>query len=419
MATKYKPSKEVARIIGDVGRAPIIPDRTVDVEGGSLFSQLIRGEKHSIDKGRSIPDASRRLARVCISPRVGNLRLFLNFVGVDGSDAASEAQIVVYCPSIHSYIPDPFSEAKKAGVWPYSDDPGQQKYESLVYSLLPDDAYSSSTISFMSNNEKLAEEFSELEPGDWVQVGYLDELNKTDGIYISKVSNATPSDGSEGLPGSKAAHKSAAHRRPPVPIDPEQARAAANKSLSKSPQLSSGASLDESSDDQVEWLINAKITGHARWSQPRGNPKGSKLHQGVDLYAKEGSQVFSVSDGVVEWAGTMSGYGLMVLVYSPSNDAQFLYSHLSNVTVQLEQTVTPGTLVGHIGKTAHYRKGHPSYVERTKGKFFKDDRPHLHFEILQGRGPINRRQEHRRAQIGDPRSWLKGQGISESSGKKW
>jgi len=364
VATKYKPSKEVAKIIVDVGRAPIIPDRSIDVEGGNLLSQLIRGEKHSIDKGRAIPDASRRLARVCIGPRTGNLRKFLNFVGLDGSNAAKETQITVYCPSVHSYIPDPFSEAKRLGAWPYSTDPGQQKYESLVYSLLPDDAYSSSTIVFMGDDDKkLAEEFSGLEPGDWVQVGYLDELNKTDGVYISKICGPVSSDEDEGLPNSKKAHKKG-DRRPLVPIDPNSARAAANRPLSKSPQLSPGASLDESPDDSPRddtWLINAEITGRARFLQPRGKPRGTRYHQGVDLYAKEGSQVFSVSDGLVEWAGTMSGYGLMVLVYSPRYDAQFLYSHLSNIAVQLGGTVGDRTLVGHVGKTAHYKKGHPSY----------------------------------------------------------
>jgi len=214
VSTVYKPSKQVAKIVADVGRPPMIPGRTPDPEGGNLFSELLRGDKYAIDQGSSIPDRSMRVARVCVGPKVSNFKQFLNWVGFDGTDIAKENQIIVYCPSVHSYIPDPFVEARRLKIWPYEGtgnvDELKQKFESLVYTYLTTGPYSSATISFLGNDEELAEEYSTLQPGDWVKIGYMDEVNRTDGVYLAKLTGRPNARIIPDAPGSspKAAHKS-------------------------------------------------------------------------------------------------------------------------------------------------------------------------------------------------------------------
>jgi murein DD-endopeptidase MepM/ murein hydrolase activator NlpD len=88
------------------------------------------------------------------------------------------------------------------------------------------------------------------------------------------------------------------------------------------------------------------------------------FHSGMDLVADIGTSVLSVGEGVVAFAGQRGSYGNAVVVNHPSGK-QTRYAHLSEIRVQVGQTLQLGDVLGTVGQT-----GKPDMAQ-----------PHLHFEI--------------------------------------
>jgi murein DD-endopeptidase MepM/ murein hydrolase activator NlpD len=84
-------------------------------------------------------------------------------------------------------------------------------------------------------------------------------------------------------------------------------------------------------------------------------------HAGIDLAAPVGTPVRAAACGIVEFAGTESGYGRMVCV---RHSATFVtcYAHLSSIARGVGAVIARGQVIGRVGMTG-----------RTSG-------PHLHFE---------------------------------------
>lgn len=95
-------------------------------------------------------------------------------------------------------------------------------------------------------------------------------------------------------------------------------------------------------------------------------PKTGKVffNSGVDLLAAVGTPVQSVGVGIVAFAGEQGNYGNLVVI-NHQGGRQTRYAHLKSVTVQTNQTVKGGDLVGTVGLT-----GKPISIQ-----------PHLHFEL--------------------------------------
>ena len=104
---------------------------------------------------------------------------------------------------------------------------------------------------------------------------------------------------------------------------------------------------------------------------------GSRLSQSlhgynsVDFAAPLGTPILAAADGIVIVAkkdnGFSGGYGNYIVI-SHANGTQTLYSHLSKVSVNVEDVVKQGDEIGKCGRTG-----------RATGN-------HLHFEV---RGGIN------------------------------
>ena len=92
-----------------------------------------------------------------------------------------------------------------------------------------------------------------------------------------------------------------------------------------------------------------------------GNPS---MHQGIDLAAPEGTDVFAVADGTVTAAGFDLVYGNYIII-SHSNNWTSLYGHLQLIETTLRSDVKSGNLIGKVGSTG-----------QSTG-------PHLHFELRQ------------------------------------
>ena len=94
-------------------------------------------------------------------------------------------------------------------------------------------------------------------------------------------------------------------------------------------------------------------------------------HLGIDLKADLGTAVLSSQSGKVVYAGQkFTGYGKVIIIEHGSHWAS-LYSHLSQIKVQLNQKVKQGQVIGAVGSTG------------------KSSGPHLHFEIMRKKRNVN------------------------------
>jgi murein DD-endopeptidase MepM/ murein hydrolase activator NlpD len=98
----------------------------------------------------------------------------------------------------------------------------------------------------------------------------------------------------------------------------------------------------------------------------RNNPitGNLRLHQGLDLAAPAGTEVYAVADGIVTEIGEDSIYGNYIII-KHGGDWVSLYGHLQRIGTSLQSTVKSGTLIGWVGSTG-----------QSTG-------PHLHFELRQ------------------------------------
>jgi TonB family protein len=106
---------------------------------------------------------------------------------------------------------------------------------------------------------------------------------------------------------------------------------------------------------------------------PRKNPDTGKmsLHAGVDIEAKEGSEVIAPADGVVTTARIDKGYGNLLIV-DHGKGYTTRYGHLAAFNVIKGQKIKAGQLIAFVGKTG-----------KSGGK------PHLHYEVRLKDKPIN------------------------------
>lgn len=186
--------------------------------------------------------------------------------------------------------------------------------------------------------------------------------------------------------------------------------------------ISSGKNIvNEEEDDKIfriNPVKNPQVTYYnfrgevypdwAKFGLTRSN--GARGHQGIDIFALPGSDVYAVLDGkIVDMYVDKTGYGLNFYLevdpkelekikrknykpkesarewpYSPNYDPNTMqvkyirYCHLSEVNVKIGDTVKAGQVIAKTGTTGNASGTHA---------------PHLHFEIafeMRGKGLINR-----------------------------
>jgi murein DD-endopeptidase MepM/ murein hydrolase activator NlpD len=100
----------------------------------------------------------------------------------------------------------------------------------------------------------------------------------------------------------------------------------------------------------------------------------SKHHNGMDISAEPGTEVYSAAAGVVEKAESIYtpgvGYGKHIVI-DHLNGYKTLYGHLSQVMVKTGQRIDRWALIGLVGETG-----------RATG-------PHLHYEVSLDGKPLN------------------------------
>jgi murein DD-endopeptidase MepM/ murein hydrolase activator NlpD len=97
-------------------------------------------------------------------------------------------------------------------------------------------------------------------------------------------------------------------------------------------------------------------------------------HQGIDIGAPAGTEVRATQQGRVKLVGPQGAYGNAVIV-EHANGYETVYGHLSGFAkINLNQTISQGTLLGYVGSTG-----------RSTG-------PHLHYELRKYGQAINPEQ---------------------------
>ncbi|WP_431127333.1 peptidoglycan DD-metalloendopeptidase family protein [Variovorax paradoxus] len=93
-----------------------------------------------------------------------------------------------------------------------------------------------------------------------------------------------------------------------------------------------------------------------------------RQHNGIDFAAPTGTAVRSVGDGTVDFAGTQSGYGNIVIV-KHRNNQQTAYAHLSRVDVKAGESISQGQTIGAVGSTGWATGPHLHFEFRVNGEY--------------------------------------------------
>jgi murein DD-endopeptidase MepM/ murein hydrolase activator NlpD len=99
-------------------------------------------------------------------------------------------------------------------------------------------------------------------------------------------------------------------------------------------------------------------------------PRWGRKHEGIDIAASTGTNVYAFMEGKVTFSGTQGGYGKLVII-DHGNGLKSYYGHNSKLIAKVGQTVTKGTHIAEVGSTGN-----------STG-------PHLHFEIRKNGTPVN------------------------------
>ena len=98
-------------------------------------------------------------------------------------------------------------------------------------------------------------------------------------------------------------------------------------------------------------------------------------HQGIDLGAAPGTEVFATANGKVKFAGKQGAYGNLIIL-EHANGYETYYGHLSNFSknIEVNQNIKQGSVIAYVGSTG------------------RATAPHLHYELRKLSIPIDPEQ---------------------------
>lgn len=100
---------------------------------------------------------------------------------------------------------------------------------------------------------------------------------------------------------------------------------------------------------------------------------GRRKHKGIDIFARQGTPVVAITDGVIVERGNTPIGGKVLWLKSATHGWTAYYAHLDKQSVREGQYVRKGQVIGTVGKTGNAR-----YTPA-----------HLHFGIYKTAGPVN------------------------------
>jgi len=141
------------------------------------------------------------------------------------------------------------------------------------------------------------------------------------------------------------------------PGKPEKSNATASRNYN-APAVNGRSKL------ALRWPVDGTVTsefGH----------RGSRMHDGIDIGAGEGTPVHAAASGEVVYSDQrLSGYGKLIIIRH-DNDLFTAYAHNQRNLVNKGDRVKAGDIIARVGHTG-----------RASG-------PHLHFEVRRGSTPVD------------------------------
>lgn len=121
--------------------------------------------------------------------------------------------------------------------------------------------------------------------------------------------------------------------------------------------------------------LRANYSYRSTWGDARGWG-GRRIHEGTDIFAGYGVNVYATTYGIVEMKG-WNKYGGWRIGIRDINNTYHYYAHLNGFAqdLKLGDIVKPGQLVGSVGSSGYGPPG-------TAGKF----PPHLHYGMYKDNG---------------------------------
>lgn len=119
------------------------------------------------------------------------------------------------------------------------------------------------------------------------------------------------------------------------------------------------------------WPVQGTITSRYGYrSDPFSGRKS--YHDGLDIAAPGGTPIYAAASGTVTFAGTMNGYGNVVIVFHGNGLSSF-YAHIRNggIKVSKGQSVSSGQYIAQVGSTG-----------RSTGN-------HLHFSVIKNGAKVD------------------------------
>lgn len=96
-------------------------------------------------------------------------------------------------------------------------------------------------------------------------------------------------------------------------------------------------------------------------------PRWGRMHNGSDMAAPHGTDIFATADGVVSFAGWQTGFGQLIKIQHDFGTETY-FAHLSNIRVKTGQRVSRGDHIGDMGNTGRSTGSHLHYEIRVGGK---------------------------------------------------
>ncbi|MFQ5581538.1 MAG: peptidoglycan DD-metalloendopeptidase family protein [Mariprofundaceae bacterium] len=155
---------------------------------------------------------------------------------------------------------------------------------------------------------------------------------------------------------------STAPRASYIPV-PKNSRAGKTRTTSKSKKKTTQAA-NKHGLVKLKWPVQGKITSHF-------GRRGSRVHDGIDISAREGTSVYAAGSGEVVYADQrLTGYGKLIIIRH-GRDLFTAYAHNQRNLVRKGAQVRTGDVIARVGRSG-----------RASG-------PHLHFEVRRGSTPVD------------------------------
>lgn len=108
------------------------------------------------------------------------------------------------------------------------------------------------------------------------------------------------------------------------------------------------------------WPLRGEISS-------RFGVRDNRMHKGLDIRAPIGRKVRAAQAGKVTYAGSLRGYGKVVVIKHVDNFST-VYAHLGNISLRKGRSVKKGEVIGRVGDSGNASGPHLHFEVRLKGR---------------------------------------------------